>query len=110
MIDVSVFLRAYSDEWGPCPISRISVCMWFVIFVDDCMHSTWLYQVPQVVLQFCEMIRNQVGKGRKCFQSDNAKEFFNLMAKLNFSRGFEIHESFCVDTPRQNGSAKRRIG
>lgn len=37
------FALIHSDVWGPSPISTLSGFRWFVTFVDDCTHMTWLY-------------------------------------------------------------------
>lgn len=106
---LSPFECIHNDIWGPCLISSIFRCTWFIIFVDDRTCVTWLYvvkskaEVSQVVLQFCEMITNQFGGGIKHFQSNNAKEFFNSIVNSYFVKRDVIHESSRVNTPQQNG-------
>jgi hypothetical protein len=37
------FELIHSDVWGPAPITSQSGIRWFIIFVDDCTRTTWLY-------------------------------------------------------------------
>ena len=37
------FALVHYDVWGPFPILIGSGVRWFVIFVDNCTHMTWLY-------------------------------------------------------------------
>jgi hypothetical protein len=37
------FALVHSDVWDPSPTSTGSEVRWFVIFVDDYTHMTWLY-------------------------------------------------------------------
>ncbi|RVW80299.1 hypothetical protein CK203_039236 [Vitis vinifera] len=58
-------IQIHSDVWGPSPISIGSGVRWFVIFVDDCTHMTWLYlmkhkdEVLHVFQSFHAMIQTQ---------------------------------------------------
>ena len=56
------------------------------------------------------MITTQLGVVVKCFHSNNGKEFFNYIVNLYFIEKRVIHESSFINTPQQNGLAKRRIG
>ena len=63
-----------------------------------------------VITQLCKMIHNQFGRKIKRFHSDNGTEFFNTEVRSYFLNNGIIHESSCVNTPKQNGLAERRLG
>ena len=56
------------------------------------------------------MIKNHFGVKIKRFRSDNAKDYFNQTLMSFFQKEGIIHESSCVNTPQQNGVAKRKNG
>ena len=56
------------------------------------------------------MLRNQFGVSIKRFRSENAKDYFNTNLASFFRDIDVIHESSCVNTPKQNGLAERKIG
>ena len=110
------FYLIHSDIWGPSPIPNITRAKWFVSFIDDCTRVTWIFllkhkcDVSTILPNFCSMIKTQFGVNVKRFRSDNAKDYFNQVLTPYFQREEIIHESSCVNTPQQNGVAKRKNG
>ena len=88
----------------------------FLIFVDDYSRVMWLHllkskaEVPQITVQFCNLIFNEFGKRVKHFRTDNGTEFINAEVRSYFLDNGILHESSCVNTPQQNGLAERRMG
>ena len=56
------------------------------------------------------MIQTQFGVKIKVFRSDNARDYFNQVLSSYFQKEGIIYESSCVNTPQQNGIAKRKNG
>ena len=56
------------------------------------------------------MVKNQFRVSIKWVRSDNAKDYFNQTPSSYFQKEGIIHESSCVDSPQQNGVAKRKNG
>ncbi|RVW50730.1 hypothetical protein CK203_073311 [Vitis vinifera] len=56
------------------------------------------------------MVKNQFNVTIKKFQSNNAIDCFNQVLTPFFQYEGIIHESSCVNTPQQNGVAKRKNG
>ncbi|KAK2414409.1 myosin-16 [Trifolium repens] len=111
---VEPFNIIHSDVWGPAPTSNVSGAKWFVSFIDDCTRLTWVFlmntksEVPQLFIQFYNMVKTQFGKGIKRLRSDNGKEYVNHTFSDFTSKHGIIHEFTCVDTPQQNGVAERK--
>ena len=65
-------------------------------------------EVCQIFKELFVLIQNQFQTSIQAFKTDNRREFFfsNLGDFLK-SKGI-IHLSSCVDTPQQNGVAKRK--
>jgi len=115
-ISPSPFVLVYTDVWGPSNIPNISGARWFLTFIDDCTRVTWVFLLKQKskvssrFIQFVSMIKNQFGVNIKRIRSDNAKDYFNLVLNSFCQKEGIIHESSCVNTPQQNGIAKRKNG
>ena len=112
----SAFECVHSDVWGPCSISGLPHHKWFILFVDNFSRYTWVYllktksEIPKIIVLFCEMIHNQFRNKFRLIRTDNAKEYFcEAVNKYMEDKGI-IHQSSCVNTPLQNGLAKKKIG
>ena len=103
----------HSDIWGPAKIKNISGARWFVSFVDDHTRISWVFpikeksEVSQIFKNFSNMVHIQFQRKIQILRTDNAKDYFNsVLGEFLKSEGI-IHQSSCVDTPQQNGIAKR---
>ena len=56
------------------------------------------------------MVQNQFGVKIKTFRTDNARDYFNQILSPYFQSQGILHDSSCVNTPQQNGVAKRKNG
>ena len=105
------FALIHSDIWGSSFGAR-----WFVSFIDDCTCVTWIFLLKQkldvsiVFPNYHNMVKNQFRVSIKWGRSDNAKDYFNQTLSSYFQKEGIIHESSCVDSPQQNGVAKRKNG
>ena len=108
------FSLIHSDVWGPSPIATVSGIRWFVIFVDDSTRMTWLYtlhrkdDVFSVFQTFHAMIKTQFSAKLQILCSDNGGEYINKEFQAYFQLHGLIHETFCAQTPQQNGVAERK--
>ena len=54
------------------------------------------------------MVETQFQKNIQILRSDNGQEYFkNVLGQFFLEKGI-VHQSSCIDTPQQNGSAKRK--
>ena len=80
-ISTDIFDLIHSDVWGPSPVSSIGRSRYFVVFVDDYSHYSWIFHMKhhsellQVYSNFAKMVETQFSKYIKIFRSDNALEY-----------------------------------
>ncbi|RDX82741.1 hypothetical protein CR513_36426, partial [Mucuna pruriens] len=71
---------------------------WFVSFIDDCTHVTWIflkkhkYEVCQIFIDFFHLIKNHFNKSIKRLQLDNGIEFVNLEFSKFLKDNDVVHE------------------
>lgn len=72
----------HSDVWGPSRIKNLSGTRWFVTFIDDHTHVTWIFlmkdksEVRNIFQVFHKMIETQFRTKIQVFKTDNGTEFF----------------------------------
>ena len=77
------FELVHSDVWGPCPVLSSIGFKYFVTFVDDFSHVTWLYLMKSRsklfshFSAFCAEIQTQFHISDQTLRSDNAKEYLS---------------------------------
>ena len=108
------FSMIHNDIWGPSRVSNISGAKWFLLFVDDHTQLTWVFlmkeksETSQIFKTFNTLIQTQFSTKIQVLKTDNAREYFNsILGSYLQSQGI-IHQSSCVDTPKQNGIAERK--
>ncbi|RVW62844.1 Retrovirus-related Pol polyprotein from transposon TNT 1-94 [Vitis vinifera] len=110
----SLFELVHSDVWGPCPVTSQTGFRYFVTFVDDFSRMTWIYFMKnrsEVFSHFCAFsaeIKTQYDVSVKILRSDNGKEYVSNSFQNYMSHNGILHQTSCVDTPSQNGVAKRK--
>jgi hypothetical protein len=71
----------HSDVWGPSPVARMSGSRYFVIFVYDFSHYTWVFlmksrsKLLDIYRTFAKIVETQFSKPIKAFCSNNALEY-----------------------------------
>lgn len=106
------FELAYSNLWGPSPVTSVNGAQYFVLFIDDCTRFCWLYlinsktDVLPIFLKFKAMIENQFNTNIKALQTDGGTEFRSLYPILSLN-GI-LHRISCPYTPQQNGCVERK--
>ena len=77
------FELVHSDVWSPCPVMSPTGFKYFVTFVDDFSHVTWLYlmksrsELFSHFSVFCSEIQTQFHILVQTLRSDNAKEYLS---------------------------------
>ena len=107
----SFFYLIHVDIWSPYRVPSFEGHKYFLIVVDDFNIFTWIYllktkaEVKTVLLNFILFIPNQFVVKLKKLRTDNGREFF----PKDFLNSYGIfHETFCLETPRQNGIVERK--
>ena len=106
----SPFELVHIDVWGPSRTASTLGFRYFVTFIDDYSHCTWLFLMKSqtktfsVFQKFFYEIRNQFHTSIRILRSDNALEY--LSAFLS-SHGI-LHRSSYAYTLQQNGMAERK--
>ena len=71
----------HSDVCGPMSSSSLSKYVYYVSFIDDFSHKTWIYflkrkdEVFRKFKEFKALVENHTKKKTKTLQSDNGGEF-----------------------------------
>ncbi|RDY02472.1 hypothetical protein CR513_14060, partial [Mucuna pruriens] len=92
------------DVWGAASNSILGA-KWFVSFIDDCTHVTWIflmkhkYEVCQIFVDFFYLVKNQFNKSIKRLRSDNGTEFLNIEFSKFLKDNGVVHGLTCVNTP-----------
>ena len=108
------FELVHSDVLGPCPVVSPTGFRYFVTFVDDYSRITWLYlkkncsELFSQFRAFCVEIYTQFHVYVQNLRSDNAKEYVSEQFQSFMLQHGILHQTSCVDTPAQNGVAKRK--
>ncbi|KAK9182889.1 hypothetical protein WN944_026037 [Citrus x changshan-huyou] len=108
------FELIHSDLWGPAPVDSYDGYKYFVLFIDDKSHATWLYllksktEVIFVFQEFHNMVINQFDAKIKSFRTDNGTEYTSGLFSKYLRNHRILHETSCVGTPQQNGMAERK--
>ena len=108
------FELVHSDVWGPYSVVSPTGFRYFVTFVDDYSRTTWLYimknrfELFSYFRTFYAEIHTQFHVNVQSLRSDNAKEYVSKQFQSFMLQNGILHQTLCVDTPSQNGVAKRK--
>ena len=103
------FYLVHSDIWGPAPISTEGGSHYFVIFVDDYSHYTWIYilqhrsKLTNVYQNFHKMVQTQFSRTIKTFRSDNVVEYKAKSFLTLLQQNETVSHHSCPYTSQQNG-------
>jgi hypothetical protein len=82
---VTPFDLVHYDVWRPCPTIAILRYRYFVTFVDDFSHLTWIYLIKErselfdIFCHFTAKTMTQIFKTVNILRSDNAREYFTIL-------------------------------
>ena len=105
------FELIHCDLLGPFSVNTIDGYKYFLTIVDDFTRCTWVCLLKHksetqfLFPKFASMVSTQFDSKIKTIRSDNGTEFF--LKQFFHSNGI-LHQLSCVDTPQQNGIAKRK--
>ncbi|PKU73369.1 Retrovirus-related Pol polyprotein from transposon TNT 1-94 [Dendrobium catenatum] len=108
------FELIHSDVWGPAQQISLDGFRYYVIFIDDYTHFSWIYFMHskhETFLKFqvfCSLIRTQFSTTPKIFRSDGGGEFISTVFQTFLQTNGIIHQRSCPHTPEQNGLAERK--
>ena len=114
-ISTDIFDLIHFDVWRLSPVSSIGGFRYFVIFVDDYSHYSWIFHMKhhsellQVYSNFAKMVETQFFKRIKIFQSDNALEYIQYAFQAVLHSCGIVHQLTCPGTSQQNGRAERKF-
>lgn len=104
----------HSDVWGPSPVTSIQGFHYYVTFIDDCSHFTWLFplkqksEVSNVFINFKKLIENQFNYKIRILRTDGGTEYLNNNLSTFLQAQGILHQRSCPYTPDQNGVAERK--
>ncbi|CAH9144815.1 unnamed protein product [Cuscuta epithymum] len=108
------FEMIHCDIWGPYRCDSISGARYFLSIVDDFTRGVWVYlmknksDVPQLLIQFCNMVNTQFEQKVKRIRTNNGVEFQTNILFDYYRRSGILLETSCTDTPQQNGVVERK--
>ncbi|RVW71923.1 Retrovirus-related Pol polyprotein from transposon TNT 1-94 [Vitis vinifera] len=114
-ISNSIFELIHSDVWGPSPVASIGGSRYFVVFIDDYSHYSWIFpmksrsEILSIYSNFAKMVETQFSKRIKTFRSDNALEYTQYAFQALLHSYGTIHHLTCPGTFQQNGRAERKL-
>ena len=114
LISTSLLELVHSDVWGPSPLTSLLGFNYYVIFVDDYSHFTWLFllkhknKVLSVFKHFKSMVETQFSSKLKVLRTDNGSEYINTEFNSFCSASGILHQSSCPHTPKQNCVSERK--
>ena len=109
---IKPFDLIHCNLWGKYHTPSLSGCHYFLCIVDKFSCATWFYllrdkiEAYDRIVQFYCMVKTQFGTHVQRVRSDNGTEFTRGKLQEYFLKWWILHETSCVDTPRQN----RRVG
>lgn len=62
----------------------------------------------QIFINFHKMIQTQYNTSIKVLRSDNGREYTNVQLQTYLQQHGIIHQTSCINTPQQNGTAERK--
>lgn len=108
------FQIIHCDLWTS-PISSISGFQYYLIILDDYTHYVWTFpirhksEVPTILRNFYNYVRNQFHLSIQSIQCDNGREFDNHVLRSFLSAHGVTLRLSCPYTSSQNGKAERSI-
>lgn len=103
----------HTDVNGPMPTASLGGHRYFVSFIDDYSKKVFIYpmklksEVYARMVEFKNLVENQLGRKIKAVRSDNGTEFVNKQMDELFKSSGIIHQRTIPYTPQQNGVVER---
>jgi hypothetical protein len=103
----------HSDLWSS-PISSLSGCRYYVIFIDNFSRFSWIYPMHKksetfdYFVKFKCLAKNMISQKIKSFQSNGEGEFISNKFSQFLKPNGIIHRISCPYIAQQNGLAERK--
>lgn len=103
----------HTDVNGPLPTESLGGHRYFITFIDDFSKKVTLYplklksEVFSKMVEYKNLVENQLGKKIKNVRSDNGTEYVNKQMEELFKSNGIVHQRSVPYTPQQNGVAER---
>ena len=103
-ISTDIFDLIHSDVLGLSSIYSIGGFRYFVVFVDDYTHYSWIFNMKhhsellQVYSNFVKIVETQFSKCIKFFRSDNALEYTQCAFQVVLHSYGTFHQLICPGT------------
>jgi transposase InsO family protein len=104
----------HTDIWTS-PITSLSGCKYYIIFVDDFSRYTWFYPLHtkskayDCFVKYKTLVETQFSCKLKSLQSDGRGKYTSLRFQNFLSKHGILHRKSCPYTSQQNGLAERKL-
>ena len=110
----SLFELVHTNAWGPSRTESTFWFQYFVTFIDDFSHFTWLFlmktqaELFSTFQKFHAKVQTQFNTSICILRNDNAKEYLSGPFSSFLSSHGIHHQSSCTYTSQHNGVAEHK--
>lgn len=112
-LSTEVLDMIHTDVCGPLPVQTPSGKAYVLTLIDDFSKYTFVHllakksEVPEKIMNFVHLMKNQRGKAPKVIRSDRGGEYVNSTLESFFESNGILSNRTCPYTPQQNGKSER---
>jgi len=103
------------DVWGPSPLSTKDRSRYYVSFIDDFTHFTWIYLMKcrfdylTILIKFSALVKTHHHFATiQTFRCDLGEKYTSNDFTTLFASNETIHLASCTNTPQHNGVVERK--